>query len=108
MLERPYLLGTDHLFRDINFLLQRHDTLLQRAREVDLTQIVAEVGLLLDQGDQAILDLEENGSTWFDVFRESAVGDDLQLLATIDMSGYFSPRPQGSTYGTGGLGTRST
>jgi hypothetical protein len=52
----------------------------------NLGQIVAEVGLLFDQGDQAVLDLQEDSSARLDLLRQSAVGRDGELLATIDLS----------------------
>lgn len=46
-----------HLFGDLNFLLDRKDSFFQGTGEVDLAEVVAEICLLFDKGDQAILDL---------------------------------------------------
>ncbi len=72
---------TDHLLGNVNFLLDCQDALLQWTAQVHLGQVVAEVGLLFDQGDQTVFDLEENGCTWFDVFRKGAVRGDQQFFA---------------------------
>lgn len=40
----------------------------------DLGQIVAQVGFLLDEGDQSILDLQEDGGAGLDLLAEGTVG----------------------------------
>lgn len=58
--------------RKINLLLQDHVTFLQRALEIDVRDLVAEVGLLLEKSDQAIFDLQENNSSLVDCLTEGA------------------------------------
>ena len=58
------------LLGQIDLRLQNHVTLLQRAVEVDIFNLLAEVGGLSDKGDQAILDLQEHGSTLLDSFMQ--------------------------------------
>lgn len=77
ILSRWYLLG------DIDFFLQRQDTLFDRAGHVDLRQVVTQVGFLFDQGDEAVLDLEENRGAGLDVFVESSVCSDGQFLSSV-------------------------
>lgn len=48
---------THNLLGNVNLLLQRHDTFIDWTAQVDLGQIVAEIRLLLDEGDQPIFDL---------------------------------------------------
>lgn len=52
-----------------------------RWASTDLGEIVAEIGLLLDQSDQAVLDLQENRGTRLDLLGEGAVSRDGELLA---------------------------
>lgn len=52
-----------------------------RCALTDLGEIVAEIGLLLDQSDQTVLDLQENRGTWLDLLGEGAVSGDGELLA---------------------------
>jgi hypothetical protein len=48
----------------------------------DLGKVVTEVGFLLNESDQSILDLQEDCGTRFDLFAKSAVGRDRKLLTT--------------------------
>lgn len=56
------------LLGQIDLRLQSHVTLLQRAVEVDVFNLLAKVGGLSDKSDQAILDLQEHSSTLLDLF----------------------------------------
>ena len=47
-----------NLLGKIDILGQLHGTLLQRTLEIDILQVVAQVGFLVDDADQAILDLQ--------------------------------------------------
>jgi hypothetical protein len=66
---------------DLNALGQLHRALLQRTAQVDVADLVAEVGLLLDQRDQAVFDLEEDFGAGFDIFGEGADGGDGEVGA---------------------------
>jgi len=46
--------------RQVKLLRESHFALLERALQVDILDLVAEVRLLIDQADQAIPDLQEN------------------------------------------------
>ena len=70
-----------HLLGNLYALGQLHGTLLERAGQVDIADLVAEVGFLLDQGDQAVFDLQEDFGAGFDVFGEGAGGDDGEVCA---------------------------
>lgn len=71
-----------HLLGNIDFLLYRENTLLQGAGQIDFAEIVAEICLLLNEGDQAVFDLEENGGTGLDVLGEGSIADNCESLAT--------------------------
>lgn len=51
------VLSRRDLLGDVHFFLQRQNTLFDRAGHVNLRQVVAQVGFLFDQGDEAVLDL---------------------------------------------------
>lgn len=59
-----------NLLGKINVLGQVDGTLLQRALKVDILQVLAEVGLLVDDADQTVLDLKVNLGTLFNVLRQ--------------------------------------
>lgn len=48
----------------------------------DLGEIVTEIGFLLDQGDQTVLNLEEDCGAGLDLLGEGAIGRNGELLAT--------------------------
>lgn len=70
------------LLGQIDLCLQSHVTLLQRAVEVDVFNLLAEIGGLSDKGDQAILDLQEHGSTLLDLFVQGTRSLDDKGLTT--------------------------
>jgi hypothetical protein len=71
-IRRDTVFPLGHLRRDLNVLGQLHGTLLQRTAQVDIPDLVAEVGLLLDKRDKAIFDLQEDLGAGLDVFGEGA------------------------------------
>ena len=76
ILPRRDLLRQRHIFRQLRV------TLIKRTFEVDVLDGVAQVGGLLDDGDEAVFDLEVDGGALFDFFGESTFGCDRQVLAT--------------------------
>jgi len=61
VLPRRDLLRQLHLFR------KRRLALLDRTLEVHVLDLVAEIGVLLDDGDKAVLDLQVDFGAFFDV-----------------------------------------
>lgn len=59
-------------------LRERGLALLNRALQIDILDGVAKVGGLLDDGDQAVLDLQVDGGAFGDVLREGACCRDLE------------------------------
>lgn len=49
-----------------------HLALLQWTREVDLFDLLAQVGRLVDQGDQAVFDGQGDGGAFFDVLAKGS------------------------------------
>jgi hypothetical protein len=83
--------------------------LLDRALEVDLLDLGAEVGVLPDDGDQAVLDLQVHLGAVFNVLREVTAGDDAEGLTAVTLGQRMSIRFSSSgTYALGGLGFKST
>jgi hypothetical protein len=72
-----------NLLGELDVLGQRGLALLDRALEVDVLDGIAEVGSLLDDGNQAILDLQVHLGAVFDVLREVAAGSDAEDLAAV-------------------------
>jgi hypothetical protein len=50
---------------------------------VYLWQVLAKIGLLFDQSNEAVFDLEEDCGAIFDILRECASRVDGQLLASV-------------------------
>lgn len=71
-----------NLLRQVDFLRQGRLTLLDRALQIDVLDRVAEIGGLLDDGDQAILDLKVHDGALSHVLGERARGCDCELLAS--------------------------
>lgn len=71
-----------HLLGDLNFLLDRKYAFFQGTGEVNLAEVVAEICLLFDKGDQAIFDLEENGGTGLDIFGKRSIANNCEYLTT--------------------------
>lgn len=59
-----------------------HLALLQRAFEIDISDLIAQVGRLVDQGDKTIFHSQSDFSTWFDVLAENTGGAYVQAGAT--------------------------
>jgi len=78
--------------RDI--LLDRHLALLKWALQVDVTDSVAEVGGLSDNGDQAILDLQVYLGALLDVLVEVAGGGDGKVVTTMEAISDLAPAGQ--------------
>ena len=79
------LSGRD-LLGELDVLGQGGLALLERALEVDVLDLAAEVGVLPNDGDQAVLDLQVHLGAIFDVFREVTASDDAEGLATVTLS----------------------
>lgn len=73
------------LLRQLDVLGQGQLALLERALEVDVLDLAAEVGVLPDDGDQAVLDLQMHLGAVFDVFCEVAASDDAEGLAAVSL-----------------------
>lgn len=71
------------LLGQLDLLLQDHVTLLQRAVEVNILDLLAEIGGLSDERDQTILDFQENGSTLLDSFAQGTRSLNGKSLTTI-------------------------
>jgi len=69
--------STYHLLWDIDLFRQGHGSFLQWTRQVDLTDVVAKIGLLLDECDQPVFDLKEDGGTRINIFGEGAIRDNV-------------------------------
>jgi hypothetical protein len=70
-----------HLRWDLDVLRELHRALLQRTAQVDVADLVAEVGLLPDERNQAVFDVEQDFGTGLDVFGEGAGGGDGEVGA---------------------------
>jgi hypothetical protein len=94
---------------DVDVLGERHLALVERALEVRLANRVAAVGLLVDEGDEPVLDLQVHHEALLDLVLEGARGLDGELLTTADVSAMSLCRSLllCETYGFGGLGSRS-
>lgn len=53
--------------------------------KVDVLNLLAEVDLLPDEGDQAVFDLQEHGSAFRDFLLQGTLGFDGESLTTRDM-----------------------
>jgi hypothetical protein len=107
--EDGVLSGRD-LLGELDVLGQRGLALLDRALEVHVLDLVAKVGGLLDDGDQAILDLQVHLGAFFDICREVTAGGDAEghtaVVSCQQKRAY--DREYLKTYALGGLGFRST
>lgn len=70
------------LLGQVDVLGQLEIALLKRALEVDLLDVVAQRSLLLDEGDQTVLDLQADLGTILDLLRERAARLDAEGIAT--------------------------
>lgn len=77
------VLSRRDLLRQIDLFGQRQIALLEWAREVDLFRRVAEVGGLLDDGDEAVFDLEVKLGAFRDVLVQGAGGGDGEGFAAM-------------------------
>ena len=73
-----------NLLGQLNILGQRHGTLLERALKVDVLDVVAEIGFLVDDTDQAVLDLQVHLCALLDILVEDARSLDGQGRAAVD------------------------
>jgi hypothetical protein len=71
------------LRRQIDILSQAHLALLQGAFEVAFLDGVAPVGVLVDQSDESVFDLEVHFETFADFLREGTAGFDGERGATV-------------------------
>lgn len=73
-----------NLLGEVNGLGDLNDTSLDGALEVDVADLLAEVGLGADQANEAILDGKEDVGVLFDSGLDLALGLDDELMATVD------------------------
>lgn len=73
-----------NLIGKLDVLGQGHGTLLQRALKINILDIVAKVGFLVDDADQTVLDLKVNLGAFLDVFAESTASLDGEGRAAVD------------------------
>jgi hypothetical protein len=66
-----------------NILGKSHLALIKRALKIRLSNGVATIGFLVDQSDQAILDLQMHLKALLDLVLESACGLDAEGLTTV-------------------------
>ena len=78
------VLARRDLFRQIHVLRQRRLAFLDRTLEIDVLDRVAEVGGLLDDGDEAVLDLEVDLAAFGHVLAEGAGCCDCKFLAAVE------------------------
>jgi hypothetical protein len=83
--ENGVLSGRD-LLGELDVLGQGELALLKRALEVDVLDLGAEVGVLSDDGDQTVLDLQVHLGAIFDILREVTASDDAEGLAAVPLS----------------------
>lgn len=86
--EDGVLSGRD-LLRQLDVLGEGGLALLDRALEVDVLDGVAQVGGLLDDGDQAVLDLQVHLGAVLDIFGEVTAGGDGENLAAESVGQYI-------------------
>jgi hypothetical protein len=72
------VLARRDLRRQINVLGEAHLALLERALEVAFLDRLAPVGVLVDQGDEAVFYLEVHFETFVDLLFEGAGGFDAE------------------------------
>lgn len=70
------------LIGQINLLGQGHGTLLQRALEIDILDLLTQIDLLLQQGNQAPFNLQEHRSALLDGIAQGTFCFDGEGLAT--------------------------
>ena len=75
------VLALGHLLWDRDALCEIHGALFERAAEVDVADLVAQVGLLLDERDDAVFDLQKDLGAGLDVLGEGACGGDGEVAA---------------------------
>ena len=80
------VLSRRDLLGELDVLGQGGLALLDRAFEVDVLDLGAEVGVLSDDGDQAVLDLQVHLGAIFDVFREVTASGNAEGLTAVSLS----------------------
>lgn len=104
------------LSRQVNGLDNIAVAWLERAFEIDIGNLLAEVGLGREQLNEAVLDADLDFSSLFDSLLDRAARCDEKLLAAVldcvssgfVLLGSRLNRPRCHTYALGGLGERST
>jgi hypothetical protein len=71
-----------YLTRQINILGQLQHALLKRAFQIDLLHLLAQVRFLIDEGDEAVFDLEVDLRALLDVLGEVTLCGDGEGFAT--------------------------
>lgn len=72
-----------NLLRQLHIFRQLGCTLLDRALEINVLDCIAQVRILLNDRDKAVLDLKVDFSAVLDVFREVAFSGDLEGGAAV-------------------------
>jgi hypothetical protein len=78
-LERPTY--RRNMRRQINLLSQRHIAFLQGTLEIDILDLFAEIGGLLDQGDETVFNLQSDISAFLHPVLQVTLGIDSESLA---------------------------
>ena len=96
--------GRDLLWQ-VNGLGDLNDTSLDGALEVDVADLLAEVGLGADQANEAVLDSEEDVGILLDSGLDLTLGLDDELMTTVDsvLAGSSSANGSGSSIRLGGV-----
>jgi len=123
------VLSGRNLLWQLHVLCQLHRSLFQRTLEIHVLDVLAQIRFLVDDADQAVLDLQVDFGACFDVFGEEAAGFDREGVAAVSQkislfSRNFDRVTRGSswerqrrqnaglghdtTHAVGGLGDKST
>lgn len=76
------VLSRRNLLRELNILGQAHGTLLERTLQVHVLDVLAEIGFLVDDANETILDLKVHFGAFFDVLGEDTRSLDCESGAT--------------------------
>jgi len=71
------------LLGQLDGLGKSHLALLQRTAEIDLVDLFAEIDFLVEDADEAVLDLDVNFRAFFDVLGKGALSGDDEIVAAM-------------------------
>jgi hypothetical protein len=83
--ERGMVTYRRNLSRKVNALGDLDHTSLNRALEINIADLLAEVGLGADKTDQTVLDSQKNIGALLNLLLDRSLGLDQEFLATIKM-----------------------